>query len=690
MKHLFFSAIFVGMILFLASCSEPVTIETLLKEMTDREALPQQPSPTFTAAQFSSYDRHSKTPGNDDWFANNDNNTYIRVEQNGDRKEHVMMDTTGPGAIVRFWMTFAGDLKISGQGKLRIYIDDAQEPAYESTAFDFFRKGLAGAPLVCSVSDKTPFEQRGHNCYFPIPYAKRCKITYEPSEGECVYYNIGFRTYTSPVKVESFSVDLLQKYADVIEQTQKALSGQDKPETFSRQITLNPVEIAPDARTEAHPEDFGSCSAIREITVKLPDLPQTEMARLLRQTIVEISFDNEATVWVPLGDFFGTGYQLRNLKTRYTQVDTTSRTLSCLWVMPYKKECRFNLLNVSDKPIQTPEITIGLSDYDWNSKSMHFGCSWHQLSAVKTRQPNSYSQSPSFFDVNFVTLEGSGKYVGDGLTIFNTTDAWWGEGDEKVYIDNETFPSFFGTGTEDYYGYAWCRPEVYTGHPFTSQPDGSGNITAGYSLNARYRSLDAIPFDEKLQFDIELWHWADCKINYAPVSYWYLAPGGKCSISPDIEGAKVTPAFSRTDIIAPLFKNGRMEGEDLLVTEKQGNVSCQSNVVREWSNNAQLWWVDQKIGDKMSAKFIADKDYSGTLSIAFTQATDYGSHNIYLNGKKIKSNLGFFDEKLQVNKFDLGDVQIQKGENILTFECTGYSPRMKKAMLGVDYLEIAE
>ena len=43
MKHLSVTAIFIGMILSLASCSKPVTIETLLKEMTDREALPQQP-----------------------------------------------------------------------------------------------------------------------------------------------------------------------------------------------------------------------------------------------------------------------------------------------------------------------------------------------------------------------------------------------------------------------------------------------------------------------------------------------------------------------------------------------------------------------------------------------------------------------------------------------------------------------
>ena len=70
-------------------------------------------------------------------------------------------------------------------------------------------------------------------------------------------------------------------------------------------------------------------------------------------------------------------------------------------------------------------------------------------------------------------------YVGDCLTLFNTVYAWRGEGDEKIYVDGESFPSHFGTGTEDYYGYAWCRPERFTGHPFIAQPDGSGNFDPG-------------------------------------------------------------------------------------------------------------------------------------------------------------------------------------------------------------------
>jgi phage protein U len=46
--------------------------------------------------------------------------------------------------------------------------------------------------------------------------------------------------------------------------------------------------------------------------------------------------------------------------------------------------------------------------------------------------------------------KGRRVYVGDTLTIMNPEEQWWGEGDEKIWVDGEDFPSLFGTGTEDY------------------------------------------------------------------------------------------------------------------------------------------------------------------------------------------------------------------------------------------------
>src|SRR4029079_13724340 len=114
-------------------------------------------------------------------------------------------------------------------------------------------------------------------------------------------------------------------------------------------------------------------------------------------------------------------------------------------------------------------------------------------------------------DWTHLQAEGSGRFVGGALHVINSVRDWWGEGDEKIYVDGEKFPSFFGTGTEDYYGYAWCSPELFS-HGYHAQPqrDGPGNY--GRTSINRFHIPDRIPFTRSLKFDLELWHWIDCKV----------------------------------------------------------------------------------------------------------------------------------------------------------------------------------
>lgn len=164
----------------------------------------------------------------------------------------------------------------------------------------------------------------------------------------------------------------------------------------------------------------------------------------------------------------------------------------------------------------------------WDGRSLHFGAAWHQYTDINTGANG--KSTPR--DIVYTSLAGEGRYVGDCLTLYNTVNGWWGEGDEKIYVDGEAFPSHFGTGTEDYYGYAWCRPEVFTGHPFIAMPAGDGNLGVGYTVNSRCRMLDAIPFTRSLRFDMELWHWQEARMNYAPATMWYMRPAAYAASLP--------------------------------------------------------------------------------------------------------------------------------------------------------------
>lgn len=416
-------------------------------------------------------------------------------------------------------------------------------------------------------------------------------------------------------------------------------------------------------------------------------LAADDIEQALRSTVLEIAFDGEQTVWCPVGDFVGTGYKLRPFKSWYTEVQEDG-TLICRWVMPFKTNAKITLHNLGKTPV-TVDAKISHSDWQWDDSSMHFHSTWHQLTGVETGGDWWKTQKHAQ-DVNFVTVNGKGVYVGDTLTVLNGAAAWWGEGDEKVYVDGEKFPSHFGTGTEDYYGYAWCRPEYFSA-PFHAQPDGGGNIAGGYSVNCRYRSLDAIPFTKAFRFDMELWHWAATKMNYAPTTFWYALPGAVSGIQPDPKTAALPVAKVRADIVDDMYRvPGVIEGEGLRVVERTGGSShVQARPDLKWSSDCQLWWMDAKPGDKLVLEFPVGKAGRYQLLGNLTKAADYGIVTIAVNDTA-PQEFDRYNKDVKNDDVDLGTYDFQPGNQRLTVTLTGTNPAAEpRHMFGVDYLKLA-
>lgn len=80
-----------------ANATAEFTLESLLGEMTDYAVVARWPQPEFNCKQASSYDRGTVAADKASWFANNDQNQFIRAEENQDRQERVMLDADGPG-----------------------------------------------------------------------------------------------------------------------------------------------------------------------------------------------------------------------------------------------------------------------------------------------------------------------------------------------------------------------------------------------------------------------------------------------------------------------------------------------------------------------------------------------------------------------------------------------------------------
>jgi hypothetical protein len=687
------------MAISLAGCTasrEPVTFGTLLEDMTNPEILTALPEPSFNCRQFSSYDRRTKTPGGEGWFANHDASWFVGQETNEGRREFVMLDAEGPGAVVRFWMTFGNQAAYTGT--LRFYFDGQDKPGIEGPVLEIISGGkIVGEPLSSSVSPKTAYAQRGHNLYMPIPYSKHLKITYEcpaldpEKHSPSVYYNINYRTYDPGTKVETFTMQDLQTYKDVLEKTQQALISR-LPNTGQDLTSSNVCE--PSGKVlmpgETATLKVKGAFAIQELTFRIEAENQPQA---YRSTVLQITFDGERTVWSPIGDFFGTGYQLRPYKTFHTAA-LEDGSLKSFWLMPFRKEAVVEIINYGDQPVKILESNVLTGEYRWTSASMHFGAIWHEYHGKDAIGYQGDGVNGKHEDLNFATLEGTGIYAGDAITIFNTADAWWGEGDEKVYVDGETFPSHIGTGTEDYIGYAWCRPEYFE-HFLIAQPDGSGNFHPGMTVNMRHRLLDCIPFTKSLKFDLELWHWAATKINYGIVSYWYMKPGGKCNIEPNVQVVKEPVSLKRENLYPPVPDlAGYLQGEHLrVVSVSEGNWEVQTSSTWGWSNNAQLWWMDGGLKGSLRAEFEIANEGEYTITGNFTKAVDYGNFRILINDQYSDRQFqGFHTDKekpVVTQKVALGKFKLNKGINTVQIEITGINPKaVARYMVGIDYLQI--
>ncbi len=679
-----------------AAAAAEITLATLLEEMVEREQVARLPEPWYDCAQFSSYDRASVSPDEiATWYANSDHSQFIRTEENAGRSEHVMFDAAGPGAIVRFWSTWSvGEGSEYPQGVLRFYFDGADEPAIEGTIAQVLDQGLlAGAPLCRGVSPHTPYKYRGHNLYFSIPYAEHCKITYENQReapvgqrgGDILYYQINYRTYEASASVRTFALEQLVQHAELIARTQQQLTEGVIVDDLSVKGMASLDGTLPPG--ESKHLAFSGPGAIRVIHLKLE---ASDIRQALRSTILEISFDGERCVWAPVGDFFGTGYDIIAHQTWYTMV-LEDGEMYCWWVMPFSDNCKLTLRNVGKEPVEIERFRpIVAADWQWDERSLHFHSAWHELQSVETCTNEGATHGA--FDVNYVTIDGAGVYVGDSLTIFNGSTAWWGEGDEKIYVDNQSFPSHFGTGTEDYYGYAWCNANYFTA-PFHAQPSGKGNNNRDMSVNSRYRALDAIPFHERLRVDMELWHWRQCKMNYAPTTYFYARPGAATNVKPDPQAA-AAPVVIEAAQIMPIHKvKGAIEGERLRIAARTGGSTQIQGAGPDWkwSDEQQLWWLDARPGDRLDLSVPVEEAGRYRVYANLTKAIDYAVVHLTLNEQPAQQLLDRFNDGVANDEIDLGVFNLQAGENLLRVEIVGMNPAERavhRHMFGLDYLRL--
>jgi hypothetical protein len=636
---------------------QQVTCDALLKELADPAAITRYPNPPFLLKQSSSYDRASVSSSDaEKWFANADAGQFLRVDQRDGRQESVMLDAEGPGAVVRIWSP-------NPKGTLRVYLDGAEHPAIEAPmaalldGSTFFGGRNANAAFAAELS-------RGWNLFVPITFAARCVITTDDGRG--VYYQINWRDYDEGVSVAAYDPTAIKRFTGLPEPSR---------ELFTRARPM-PVEVPPgESRTIA---EFDEGAMIRSIMM------HAERPYL---AVLVATFDGEETTWIPLSELSRHATDLRGGLPPQGEGESGSAPMTFYvdWPMPFQASAKLAILNVGDTA-QRVAMIPDVQAYAWDDSSMHFHATWKRDVSIHTRP---------FRDYRFVAVEGKGVLAGDSLHIVNPVDAWWGEGDEKIYVDGETFPSHFGTGTEDYYGYGWCCPEPFS-HPLHSQSVCEGKeygTNWGRTIVTRLRGLDSIPFSKRLVFDMELWHWAECDVNYSPCTFWYARPGATCDVKPDIAAAKTgwprSPERPKPFAIAGAIECEGMRINALtpgLPTEHQGMqayvaalpTGSDGATAKGWSHDKHLWVKAKSMGELIELAIPTEGTDAVRVTLYATKSWDYGIVQFSVNGVACGGPFDLFSGssgKVEPSgAIDLGVHTPRNGKLVLRAEVVGKNP----------------
>lgn len=376
--------------------------------------------------------------------------------------------------------------------------------------------------------------------------------------------------------------------------------------------------------------------------------------------------DQDPAVESPIGDFFAVGHGLDvPVSSLPVQVSSDGRARNCYWPMPFRKSARITVSNDS------PDKRVGCIYWyiDWQKlpslpeDTMYFHAQYRQEFPCRSGE-----------DYLILDAEGEGAYVGTVLSVHADEDSWFGEGDDRFYIDGEEEPSLRGTGTEDYFCDAWGFRQFT--HPFYGVSVWEGYDTDNRGTAYRWHIADPVRFKKSLKVTIEhkgvLFHpdgrvktgFGERADNFSSVAFWYQKGKAK-------RFATLPPGPER------VVRYQSVEAESLLSKAKAHPKAPEIQALRGASGGSHLFFTPPDRNAWIEIPFEVPEDGRYALKVDVTRSWDYGIYQISLDGKPIGGPRNFHSSSIAVREERLGTPSLTKGAHVLRFECTGSVPESK-------------
>lgn len=489
---------FSAMLLLAQGCSKkesagtPVNLTSLTREICDLGRLAHLDNPA--AHIETSFDRSG---GNDDF------NNVLRKEADG---WAVLADLKGPGYVSRFWFTGAEN----GKYPLRFYFDNEKTPRIDTNLEDFCG---GKTPFLPPLAAYEPF------CWFsfvPLPYRKRLVITtreggFKAGGNPKLFFQVNYCNLPAKTIVESFPKVLSTAESNALIQAGIKLKqlAQNPPLPPDLRQTTNTLTIPP--KQAVNILQLSGPAVIRELRLT-PDMTAITSAvqrnEIMFNTVLRIYWDKneKPSVEVPLGNFFGSFWQMRRFSSAY--FGASNQTFYTRFPMPFASSARIEIQNDMNIPLAFNVSCLLENIPAWTNSWGYFHSGWTKSTPQDVGKPH-----------RIVKTQGRGRIVGCILAVTSLDQSWWIlEGDETMRIDNESFPSWHGTGLEDYFNAGWYYGNALI-RPF------HGLLMKAFFTTIQYRihQTDPVAFEKAVEFEFERGPDHASRGYMESVSFYYLS-----------------------------------------------------------------------------------------------------------------------------------------------------------------------
>ncbi|MEN6338357.1 MAG: glycoside hydrolase family 172 protein [Phycisphaerales bacterium] len=387
-------------------------------------------------------------------------------------------------------------------------------------------------------------------------------------------------------------------------------------------------------------------------------------------------------VEAPVGDFFANSFGKRSSVVSLPVIVEDADSYNCFWNMPFRKSARIEIVNQSEKQISL----------------LYYNIDWIKKDKIAKDTPYFYAQYrqeyPAEHGKDYVVLDtqGKGHYVGTVLSVRTRSPSWFGEGDEKIYIDGESKASIWGTGTEDYFLSAWglkTTSTPYFGVPYFDQ----WGIVGGHTSAYRWHIADPIVFNKGIKVTFEHFGWISPDENpqfkthswnereddYSSVAFWYQTGTPTFTARAPHARERTLPNLDRT-ILAKDFAAEQYHGPGEVVVQNldfypDGHLFYKPE-------QAEKGWIE--------IPFEVEKKEPKRLLLVMTRAPDYGRYQASLNGVKLGGMIDLYSPDLSTWEYHLLDFWPEPGKYTLRLDCVGKAPVSSGDYLGIESVRLRE